>query len=688
MLKRYNLNSVEKVLKIIIYYSLFTIIFLFPLFFLPITQEFFYHNKLYLLGSGIILISLLYLIQFIISKKITWQSLPSDMPIVFFLISIALSIIIVSPNKIQAILNSNFGLLMFFVLTLFYFYLSRTPQTKHFYVSLHISNVFLSLITIVFFFQPLKNVNLPNNLAFLKNPYFNLLGSPIDLVVFLGFSALYQLTYILSSRQLMDYENKLSFIIHYSLLFIYLLSISLNLYLIFKPVNELTNQSANQSTGVILPPVKLSWYAAVEILKQPLTAFFGIGIDNFSSIFTRVKDISYNQSPLWQFHSFNSSRSAILHLITETGFFGLVGILLIILALWKLLLEKETAEKKMLFYYLIATLLLFPSSLPVWFLFFFFLATVAQESAKQVSIHQLNLAQFPPVVFSFAFVWTAFIIACGYLLARSYLAEYYYKKGLDGIIKNNAKEVYDNIRRAIILNPYMERFRVDFSQINLIIANNILKRGTENQKKDQNQKQNLLTETDRQNISQAIQAAISEAKAAVSLNPNKAQYWENLANIYRNIINFAQQADLWTISAYQRSIVLDPQNPFYRLSLGGVYYSLANYEEASKIFEQVVVLKPDWVVGHYNLAWADYQRGNYKRAVSEMENVLSLLDPKKDKIDYEKAKSELEEFKKKLLPEEKTATESGQPSQLNLPTPIPTRQPVINLPKEASPEAK
>ncbi len=678
----------EKLLKTIIHYSLFIIIFLLPLFFLPITQEFFYLNKLYLLAFGVFFLLLLSFIQFVLSKKISWQTLPSDMPVVLFLISIALSIIIVSPNKIQAILNPNFGLLMFFVLTLFYFYLSRQPQTKNFYLFLSISTLFLSCFSFIFFFQPLKNINLPNNLAFLKNPNFNPLGSSLDLVIFLGFSTLYQLTYILSSRQSINNEKKSSLIIHYSLLFIHLVAISLNLYLIFKPVNQLTSQPANQSTGIVLPPARLSWYAAVEILKQPLTAFFGVGVDSFSSIFTRVKDISYNQSPLWQFYSFNSSRSAILHLITETGLFGLASFLLILVALWKLLLEKEAPEKKMVFYYLIAVLLLFPSSLPVWFLFFFFLATSAQESVNKISIHQLNLAQFPPVVFSFAFVWAAFIFAGGYFLGRSYLAEYYYKKGLEGIIKNNAKEVYDNIRQAIILNPYIERFRVDFSQINLIIANNIVQRATQNQKNGQNQKQNPLTETDRQNISQAIQAAINEAKAAVSLNPNKAQYWENLANIYRNVINFAQQADLWTISAYQRSIVLDPQNPFYRLSLGGVYYSLANYEEASKIFEQVIALKPDWVVGHYNLAWADYQRGNYKRAVSEMENVLSLLDPKKDKVDYEKAKSELEEFKKKLPQEEKTATESGQPSQLNLPTPIPTRQPVINLPKEASPEAK
>ena len=72
-----------------------------------------------------------------------------------------------------------------------------------------------------------------------------------------------------------------------------------------------------------------------------------------------------------------------------------------------------------------------------------------------------------------------------------------------------------------------------------------------------------------------------------------------------------------------------------------------------------------------------------------MENVTRLLDPKKDKNDYEKAKKELEEFKKKLPQEEKQATEEGKTQpKLTLPSPIPTTTPQIQLPKEASPEAR
>jgi Cytochrome c biogenesis factor len=237
-------------------------------------------------------------------------------------------------------------------------------------------------------------------------------------------------------------------------------------------------------------------------------------------------------------------------------------------------------------------------------------------------------------------------------------------------------KLYENVRQAIILNPFIERYRTNFSQLNLIIANNLASKAT---------KDKPLSEQDKQNISLAIQSAISEAKVAVSLNDKKAQNWENLAQIYRNIIKLIQGADVWAISAYQRAIVVDPQNPVYRLTLGGIYYSLGNYDDANNLFIQAVSLKPDWPLAYYNLAWSYYQKEKYQEAVVSMENVLRFLDPKKDEIDYKKAKKELEEFKKKLPKEEEQSTQEGKTQlKLTLPSPIPTT-PQIQLPKEASP---
>lgn len=672
----------EKFLRQLINYFLPFFLFIFPLFFLPFTQEFFLTNKLYFMAFSALFVLLISNIQYLISKKLSWKSLPTDLPVILFLITIGLSIIFSSPNKIQALLNSNFGLVLIFSLSILYFYLSRSPLITQLLNYLTTSSFILSLIVIVFFFQPFKNINFPQNLQFLKNPYFTPVGSQIDLAIFLGFFVLSGLIQVITQKN----KEMKAFIFNFSLLIFNLIALSLTLYNLFRLIS--TNSNQLQSISITLPPFRLSWYAAIEVLKNPLTALFGVGVDNFSSVFTRVKDIAYNQSTFWQINSFVVSRSTILHILTEAGIFSLLAFAILLFNIYQSLINTNSDNKLLLFqfFYLLLIFFLFPPSLIVWFLFFVFLGALAAQ-IKTAEEKIFDLSEILPLHLGVGLIWAATIIILGYFLGRAYASEIYFKKALDGFVKNDAKIVYDNMREAIILNPYIERYRLNFSQVNLLIANNIAAKAGQPQGKDK--KPYELTEQDRQNISQAIQAAINHAKDAIKLNPQIASHWENLAIIYRNIITTAQGADVWTISSYQRAIILDPQNPLYRLNLGGVYYSLNNYEEAVKLFEQAVALKPDWANAYYNLAWTDYKKGNYQRAVSHMQNVISLLDPKKDKTDYEKAQKELEEFKKKLPQEEQKATESAQPTKLSLPTPVPaTLEPKIRLPQTASPEAK
>jgi len=665
---------------------LFSLLFLFPLFFLPFTQEFFATNKLYLLTFSVLLLLAISTVEFFLSKKIVWEAKPLDTSIILFTLTVALSLIIVSPNKIQAILNSNFGLLEIVSLTILYFYLSREKNQPLFWTALLTSSLVVSLLAILSFFQIFKFLPLPNSFEFLKSPQFTPVGNPFDLVVYLGiFSLMFVIHMILNklSGKTVSFQivTAVSFIIVF-------LAFLLTLYGIIK------------SATMFLPPLRISWYGAVEILKNPLTALFGVGVDNFASIFTRVKDTQYSLSPLWQINAFSVSRSALLHIFTETGLFGFAAFVLIIITLLKLVYNLRAGFsninilRPVLFMGItIVLMVMFLPSLLLFFLFFVGLSFISQIVRSQPA-SEIDLSSILPVYLGVGILLIVIIGATGFLVVQSYAAEYYFKKSVDAIAKNNIKDLYDNQRQAVIINPYIERLRINFSQTNMLIANNVASKAQTNSSNSTNPSNstNQLSDQDRQTITSAIQAAIAEAKAAVALNPQRASNWENLAVIYRNILNVAQGADSWTISAYQRAIVLDPQNPIYRLNLGGVFYSLKNWDEAYGLFTQAVGLKSDWPNAYYNLAWASYQKGAYQQAVNAMQNTISLLDSKTSKADYDKASKELEEFKKKLpKTEEQTATESAQPQkqQLALPTPpVPALSPKIELPKNASPESR
>jgi len=177
--------------------------------------------------------------------------------------------------------------------------------------------------------------------------------------------------------------------------------------------------------------------------------------------------------------------------------------------------------------------------------------------------------------------------------------------------------------------------------------------------------------------------------------------WQTLAGVYRQIVNVAENAPVWAVSAYQQSIVLDPRNPLLRLDLGGIYYLFENFDEAQKLFEQAVSLKPDWANAHYNLAWTYYKKGIFGSAVDQMQIVVGLLDAATQPEDYKAAQKNLDDFKKTYQTEleklqQQQAAQGGTPqgtapaapSELNLPSPPATQlDQKIELPEDASPGA-
>lgn len=711
------------------------ILFLFPLFFLPFTQEYYLTNKLYLLALAALALVAVSTLELLVTRRFVYKKNALDNAVLLTVVSIAISTFFVTPNFRQALLNPNFGLISIASLAVIYFYLSRDKslflsknssnifESKFFYI-LSLSSIIVSIVSFVFFFTPFKDAQLSSTFTFLKGTNFNTVGNPLDLMIYLGFFAVYLFIILLNNnleiegahssiKEVHDpasgqthkvyvqhskrvYQFDTFFIINTICLIITLVTFSLTLYTVFKPLptQDVGSQAQKISMFNSMTSYRLSWYAAINTLKSPISALVGNGVDNFSSVFTQSKDPTYNLSSTWQIQNYAVSRSTILHIFTETGLVGLFSFgLLFYLTLSHLLSHRLNKAERFTFLSIVTifiVMLLMPPTLVTFFFLFVLLGFYSYQSLVHTHAKTYEAGSFLPLYILLLVGSVVGIAFSAYFLGRTYLAEYYFKKSLDGFAKNNGIELYNNQRNAISINPYIERYRISFSQTNLLFANTIASNAT----KDGASK---INDKDRQDITQAIQAAIAEAKQAVALNPQKSISWENLAVIYRNVIAIAQGADVWTIAAYQRAIALDPQNPIYRLNLGSVYFSLGNYEDASRMFEQAVLLKPDWPNGHYNLAWAAARKQNFALAQQELEGVITLLDPAKDKNDLDKAKNDLETVKKALADAQaQQASQSAQvagastqaPSQpkLNLATPpAATIEPKLKLNKQSTP---
>ncbi len=628
------------------------LLFLIPLFFLPITTEYYLTNKLYLLTLTVLVILILEIINLIFSKKITLSEKKFDFSLIIFILGLIVSVIISSNNKIKALTEINFGLGLFIVFLFYYFILSRKKEVKLkiVFVIQKIASLILGGLTIIYYFKPFEKINLPSQLAFLKHQFFTPAGDYLNLIFLLGFFLIFNL---ISFKKT---QNLISFIFNIFTTTVNFVGLGIAVYTTIK--NQL----------VVLPPFYLSWYAVLETFKNLKSAIFGFGIGNFINIFPLVKNIAYNQSPLWTFFSFNYSRSALFHLITETGLIGAITFFTLLYLLIKKIFHSKDLIQILVGGYLLIFLVLFPPSLLVWFYFFTFISLISEDKKTKKEIHLETIPNFLMVIFTIVII---LIIGGIYLVVNNYVGEIYFKRALEENLKNNPVTTYDNLKKARLINPYEERYILNFSQFNINYALSYLNYLTNVKKVEK------ISEEDRQKIFQSIQASISEGKELIRLNPNRADYYHLLADIYRNLIAIVQQSDVWAISFYQRAISLDPNNPNYRLNLGGLYYLLQKYPDAINLFQQTVLLKPDWVNAYYNLAWGYYQNNEYDKATQSMENVLKLLDKKKQSDDWKKANNELDQFKKKLADIEKETTTSNN---LNLPEkPTTELEPKINL---------
>jgi len=360
-----------------------------------------------------------------------------------------------------------------------------------------------------------------------------------------------------------------------------------------------------------------------------------------------------------------------LHLLTTVGILGLLSFGYLV---WKII---KTRPSLSIIHYplsIIFILLLFlPANFLLLFILFVLLALLAlQLPAKE---HSESSKIVPWAIF----IPTILVVIIGlYLVGRTYAAEIYFKKSLNASMKNDGTSVYNNQVKAIALNPYNDVYRIAYSQTNLALANSLAA----------NPPAGGLSDQDRQNITSLVQQAIREAKFAVSLNKNKIINWENLGQIYRQLVNFAQGADQWTIASFRQAANLDPANPNLKLNIGGIYYSLGDYDEAIRWFQQSIDIKPNFANGYYNLAAAYREKGDFKKAHEAMQITLNLVPSNSE--DYNKARTELDDLAKKIPVKEATqaATVKSQPEERPeapliepQPYPSPVIKPPIELPE-------
>ena len=642
-------SKTSKLLNLALIYLTTGLVFLLPLFFLPLTTEFYSFNKntLLIAGSGLLLV--LWLARMIVSRTVTFRFGAFDLPLLLFGLAVGASIIFADINRTEALLNPLMGG-TFISLTLLYFIITNnfnSQNLKLISTALGLSAALLGLITI-YQFLGLGEAIAP--VEWMKDKNWTPSGS---LLISLGFWApmlviLGKTVYLQARQRTLSTPIWALNIVSFLLTLGGSLIAAYQIFIVSKPLTL---------------PLKTSWVIAIEAIKNdPL---LGTGPSGFLNAFLRYRPIDFNQTDLWA-SRFGVSGNFFFHVLTTLG---IIGIVTLSILTWRIIKNgrslKPASTNGTLFWGLLiilASWAFFPANLLNIFLFYLLLAIFSlnlegKRHQESSTILPWVLAIPLVVILSYSFYWGG----------RAYAGELAFKSSLDALNNNLGTQAYNLQIRALEFNPNRANYRTTYAQTNLALANALAANPD-------------LSDQDQATVSQLVQQSIREAKNAIAIDPNNAIYWTNLAGIYQQLINLAEGADQWTIASYQQAATLEPTNPALALSLGGVYYSLKTYGEAINWFQRSVNLKPDFANGYYNLAIAHRDAGDYAQAAGAMQAVLGLVEA--DSGDYQIASRELDDIKSKLQaaqPQQETA----EPETLTPPQPLPSPiEEPIQLPQE------
>lgn len=615
-----------KILNIIDKYLFLGLIFLYPLFFLPIFQSSFDTAKLLLLAVGVLLIATVKIVKTILLGDFKFYSSKIDILIVAFSVIYIISSILSPISKFDSFILPGATSFIVFASFLYFFVNQFIQKDKNIMENvIIISAVIASLLQIISF------LNIPA-LKFMGSN-FSSLGNIISSLTFFAMILPFAFYKVLRES---DITNKILFGIAGFVIFV---GLSLSIYSIL-PI------------GKNIPPKLLelsdSWSIAIDTLKtNPL---IGVGPTNYLASFNKFRPITFNSTVDWGI-KYIVSRNTLLTTIVEVGLLGIIILLSIFFVSLKTFdLEKPTYSSILIF---LVISLIFPISSILFPILFLIIAL--NSKTKEVS-GTFN-SKIPAFVMTIPFI--AFVMFVSFVSFKAFYSEYLFNNAIKLLNKNDGLKAYDELNKVIQINTYSDRYHLASAELNIAIANSIA------QKTD-------IKDEDKNTISQLVGQSITEAKAAVSLNPQKSSNWDNLGNIYSSISTFAKDANNFAKEAYNQAIFLDPINPLLRIRLGGIYYADQKYEDAIKIFELAVLAKPDFANSHFNLAMAYKGNKQVDKAKEQLNITLTLVE--KDSKDYELVKKELDNLGEATTP---VQTENLTPPA----TPSPTQEPQIQIPQ-------
>jgi len=555
----------KKIIKAILY----LIVFLTPLFYLPLTSSAFAFNKQVLIIVLVLIALLLWLIQEAKQKKLEIRRTSLDYFVLGFLVIYSLSFVF-SLNRHGSLLPW----LTIVFLGIFYFLVNNVFAKRKKLLIAYLASIFTaSVLFLLSVFKIWKFVN-PT-------------GSQTSLVVLIAIgilialkqkSKILSLIFVVFGLFILSLINfQIGWII-LALGTLFVLGLAMHkqrTICLWLPIIVLVISLL--SLLINLPPIyktelpievslskKLSWDIS---LKTSIKHVFGTGPNNFSYAFSKFRPESFNQTPLWSVR-FSRASNQFAQILANTGWLGL-------LSFASLIVISLLSGFSPILIALIAVAWCASFGPILWLVFFLIIAI----STKRLHRVKLPLPKFTSFSWVIGLVLVIILIA---FVARLYLAEYYFMK--------------KDYKRAIQHNKNNAFYHLALAQESL---------------------SNALVLKEPAEVQVNLTNAINESKKAIDLASNSAAVWQVRAKIFDQATPFTPDAQEWAIKSYEKAIDLEPTNPL-------LYQELGKIKEDIELLQKAVQLRPQLYVAQYELGRLYYNQNSIDQAIEHFEKAINL----------------------------------------------------------------
>lgn len=388
----------------------------------------------------------------------------------------------------------------------------------------------------------------------------------------------------------------------------------------------------------VAPSFQLSGHVAKSVLKEiPMT---GYGPTNFSLAFDKYGASRLADSTLSN-AKFFAGTSEVFNAVVGGG---LLIILALLVMLWagiqgviRYIRDKQAVHRTHA-QYIWATLcavgaafLLYPFNMTLMFTAYLVLALAVLTlwgSTAQVYDAEHNIAV--SLASSLGFIGGLILALLGaYFGVSAYIADVQYARALTEKDINKASV---NLVSAVNWNGQSDIYYRTASQAALGLLSQEL-----NKKADSKDTQRSTR------IQNYMSSAINLAKTATDLGPRESLNWNNLGNVYQNLLGLVGGVDTLSANAYQKAADLRPGDPSFYNEIGSLYLTeaqllrqaasgnqnaaqlnqqaIASLALAETNFKKAVDMSNNFGIAIYNLGIVYDQEGKLTDAIRQLEKI-------------------------------------------------------------------